>query len=289
MNINKNQLKIAIPNKGRLSEKTIELLQAIGLEFETQERSLMSQVTNLPITILYVRASNIPEYVQDGIVDLGITGLDLVKEQVANIVILKKLGYGNAELVVAVPEKSTIKKISDLKNTNIVTSYPHLTKKYLQTKKIKSNVIEVDGAVEITPFLGLADAITDLTSTGTTLKTNKLIPLDIILKSEAILITNDKSQQEKTLEINSILTRIDAVLTAQSKVYIMMNAPEEKLEEIKKITPGLSAPTIMKLTKKGMIAIHSVIDKKESWEVVEKLKKIGASGILIMPINKMLM
>ncbi len=289
MNINKNDLKIVIPNKGRLSIKTIELLQTIGLEFETQERSLMSQVKNLPITILYVRASNIPEYVQDGIADLGVTGLDLAKEQAANIVILKKLGYGNADLVVAVPEKSNIKKVSDLKNKNIVTSYPHLTKKYLQSKKIKSNVIEVDGAVEITPFLGLADAITDLTSTGTTLKTNKLIPLDTILKSEAILITNNKSQQEKGSEIDSILTRLDAAITAQKKVYIMMNAPEEKLEEIKKITPGLSSPTIMKLAKEGMVAIHSVIDKNGSWEVVEKLKKIGASGILIMPINKMLM
>lgn len=289
MNINKNDLKIVIPNKGRLSIKTIELLQTIGLEFETQERSLMSQVKNLPITILYVRASNIPEYVQDGIADLGVTGLDLAKEQAANIIILKKLGYGNTELVVAVPEKSNIKKVSDLKNKNIVTSYPHLTKKYLQSKKIKSNVIEVDGAVEITPFLGLADAITDLTSTGTTLKTNKLIPLDTILKSEAILITNNKSQQKKGPEIDSILTRLDAAITAQKKVYIMMNAPEEKLEEIKKITPGLSSPTIMKLAKKGMVAIHSVIDKDGSWEVVEKLKKIGASGILIMPINKMLM
>ena len=289
MNIDNKQLKIAIPNKGRLIEETLKLMQMIGLEFDTQDRNLISSVRNMPINIIYVRASDIPEYVQDNVVDLGITGLDLIKEKKTNVKILRNLGYGETELIVAVPEKSIIKKITDLTNKNITTSYPVLTAQYLKSKKIKANIIEVDGAVEITPLLGLGDAIVDLVSTGTTLRANKLTPLETILKSETVLLTNKKSLQKNKTLINSLLIRIDSVLMAQDKVYIMMNAPENKLEEIKKVAPGLSAPTIMKLTKKNMIAIHSVIEKKDSWRVIEKLKQIGATGILIMPIEKMLL
>ena len=289
MNIDNKQLKIAIPNKGRLIEETLKLMQVIGLEFDTQDRNLISSVKNAPINIIYVRASDIPEYVQDNVVDLGITGLDLIKEKKTNVKILRNLGYGETELIVAVPEKSIIKKITDLKNKNITTSYPVLTAQYLKSKRIKANIIEVDGAVEITPLLGLGDAIVDLVSTGTTLRANKLIPLETILKSETVLLTNKKSLQKNKTLINSLLIRIDSVLMAQDKVYIMMNAPENKLEEIKQVAPGLSAPTIMKLTKKNMIAIHSVIEKKDSWRIIEKLKQIGATGILIMPIEKMLL
>lgn len=283
------QLKIAVPNKGRLTEKTLKLLQMIGLEFDAQERSLITKVRNAAINIMYVRASDIPEYVQDGVVELGITGLDLIGEKGADVKILRNLGYGNTELVVAVPEKSNIKKIRDLRNKNIATSYPALTEKYLKSKKIKANIIEVDGAVEITPLLGLAEAITDLVSTGTTLRANKLTSVDTILVSEAVLLTNKKSFQKNKARINSLLTRIDSVLIAQNKLYIMMNAPENKLEEIKNVAPGLSAPTIMKLTKKNMIAIHSVINRDDSWRIIEKLKQIGATGILIMPIERMLL
>lgn len=289
MNIDNKQLKIAIPNKGRLTEETIKLLQTIGLEFDTQDRNLISRAKNAPIDIIYVRASDIPEYVQDNVVDLGITGLDLIKEKKTNVKILRNLGYGETELIVAVPEKSNIKKITDLKNKNITTSYPILTAQYLKSKKIKANIIEVDGAVEITPLLGLGDAIVDLVSTGTTLRANKLTPLDTILESETVLLTNKKSLQKNKTLINSLLIRIDSVLIAKDKVYIMMNAPENKLEEIKKVAPGLSAPTIMKLTKNNMVAIHSVIEKKDVWRIIEKLKQIGATGILIMPIEKMLL
>lgn len=289
MNMDNKQLKIAIPNKGRLTEETIKLLQTIGLEFDTQDRNLISRAKNAPIDIIYVRASDIPEYVQDNVVDLGITGLDLIKEKKTDVKILRNLGYGETELIVAVPEKSNIRKITDLRNKNITTSYPILTAQYLKSKKIKANIIEVDGAVEITPLLGLGDAIVDLVSTGTTLRANKLTPLDTILKSETVLLTNKKSLQKNKTLINSLLIRIDSVLIAKDKVYIMMNAPENKLEEIKKVAPGLSAPTIMKLTKNNMVAIHSVIEKKDVWRIIEKLKQIGATGILIMPIEKMLL
>lgn len=290
MEITKNkQLNIAIPNKGRLAEKTIELIQAIGLKFDAQERSLVAKVRNADINIIYVRASDIPEYVQDGVVDLGITGLDLIKERGADVKILRNLGYGNTELIIAIPEKSTIKKVSDLRGKNIATSYPSLTEKYLKSKQIKANIIKVDGAVEITPLLGLSDAIADLVSTSTTLRANKLTSLDTILTSEAVLLTTKKSLGRNKSKIESLLTRIDSVLIAQNKLYIMLNAPEDKLDEIKNIAPGLSAPTIMKLAKKNMIAIHSVIDKDESWEIIEKLKKLGATGILIVPIEKMLL
>lgn len=284
-----NQIKIAVPNKGRLTEKTIELLQVIGLKFDTQDRNLIANVRNANIDIIYVRASDIPEYVQDGVVDLGITGLDLIKERGADVKILRSLGYGNTELVVAVPEKSSIKKVADLKDKNIATSYPALTGKYLKSKNVKANIIEVDGAVEVTPLLGLASAITDLVSTGTTLRANKLTAIDTILVSEAVLLANKKSFEKNFEQIDSILTRIDSVLVAQNKLYIMMNAPEDKLEEIKNVAPGLSAPTVMKLTRTNMIAIHSVIDKDDSWRIIEKLKRLGATGILVMPIEKMLL
>ncbi|MEK7478108.1 MAG: ATP phosphoribosyltransferase [Patescibacteria group bacterium] len=283
-----NKFRIAVPNKGRLYQPTIDLLRNIGLEFDLDERKLSSLVSNFDLEILYASAPNIPEYVQDGIVDLGITGYDLVCEREAEVSLLRKLHFGHTDLVIAVPEQSNIKKVGDLNGKKIATSFAHLTKKYLAKNKVKAEIIEVKGAVEITPELGLADAIADLSSSGSSLKMNRLKVLETVLESEAVLIGNKESLEKERDKIDTISIRIESVLTANQKKYLMMNAREELLPEIKKIAPGLSAPTIMKLSKKGMIAVHSVVDAKDIWRIIEKLKKIGATGILTVPIDQMI-
>ncbi|MBU4331969.1 ATP phosphoribosyltransferase [Patescibacteria group bacterium] len=287
MSLKNNKLKIAIPNKGRLSDASIEILKTIGLDFEVHERQLYSSAENLNIEILYIRAGNIPEYVQDGIADLGITGLDLVKERQSQVQILEKLHFGNGKIIIAVPEKSAIENPKQLENKKIATSYPAIAKKYLENQGINADIIEIEGALEITPALGLSDAIVDLTSTGSTLKMNNLKTIKEIMATEAVLIGNSQSLDQKKQEINNIVLRFESVMTAQRKRYIMMNAPKELLPAIKKVAPGLASPTIMDLAKPGMIAVHSVVDRKNIWETVEKLKKIGASDILVIPIEKM--
>ncbi len=287
-NIRKRKIKIAIPNKGRLQEPTIQILKSIGLDFEITERQLSASVRNFDLEVLFISASNIPEYVQDGVADLGITGYDLVCERSANVKIIEKLGFGKTSLVVAVPENSSIKTLAGLNNKKIATTFVNLLDSFLAKSKIKAEIIKVDGAVEITPWLGLADAIADLTSSGSSLRINRLIPIANILDSQAVLIGNEKLMEEKSAYINTIILRMESVLTAKRKRYIMMNAPEKILPQIKSIAPGLSSPTIMKLSEPGMIAVHSVIETEEVWSVIEKLKKIGATGILVVPIEKMI-
>ncbi len=283
----KAKLKIAVPNKGRLYEHTISLLRNIGLDFEIDERKLSSSVSNYSLDILYVSASNIPEYVQDGIIDIGITGLDLVSEKTADVKVIEPLQYGKANLALAVPEDSPIRSPKDLAGKKVATSFVTLTQAYFKRLKIKVDVVEVDGAVEITPLLGLVDAISDLTSSGSSLRMNKLRIIDTILESQAILISNKSVSPEKKELIDTLVMRTQSVLNAGRKKYIMLNAPESLLPKIKEVTPGLSSPTVMHLSSTGMIAVHSVIEAKDVWEVVEKLKRIGASGILIIPLEKM--
>jgi len=281
------KLKIVVPNKGRLYESSISILKNIGLDFEIDDRKLSSSVSNFDIEIIYASASNIPEYVQDGIVDMGITGLDLVNEKSAKVIIVEKLHYGKTRLTIAVPEESHFKTINDLEDKRIATCFPNLTKKYFNQKGIRAEIVEVDGAVEITPVLGLVDAISDLSSSGSSLRINKLRAVDIVLDSEAVLIENKNLSLEKQKKIEVLKIRIQSVLNAQRKKYIMLNAHENILEKIKMVAPGLSSPTIMRLSESGMIAVHSVIDASDTWRIVEELKKIGASGILIIPLEKM--
>lgn len=284
----KPQLKIAIPNKGRLHEPTVNLLRHIGLDFEIGERKLSSSVNNFDLEIIYASASNIPEYVQDGIVDIGVTGLDLVYEKDAKVHVIEKLGYGKANLVLAVPEDCAIKTIKNLNGKRVATCFTTLTKKFFQTNKIKAEVVEVDGAVEITPVLGLVDAISDLSSSGSSLRMNKLRPIETILRSEAVFIKGKKVLPQYNDQIDTLINRIRSVLNAAKKEYIMLNAEESMLPRIKNVAPGLSSPTIMQLSKPGMIAVHSVVDSNDTWRIIEELKKIGATGILVIPLEKMI-
>ena len=282
-----NNLKIAIPNKGRLLEPSLKLLEDTGLIFQKNDRSLISPCQNFDLDIVYIRAGDIPEYVQDNVVDLGITGSDLILEKGVKVEKLINLGFGKSTLVVAVPYNNKIKKLSDLKNKKIATTYISTAKEFLKKNSIKAEIIEIEGATEITTRLSLSDAIIDVVSSGTTLRMNNLKKLVDILDSEAVLIGNKKHIAPiKRDRMGKLVTIIDSVVNARNKRYIMMNVPEEKLEKIKKVAPGLSSPTVMKLVKKGMIAVHSVVNEKDVWEIINKLKKIGATGILVMPIEK---
>lgn len=285
--VNTPRLRIAVPNKGRLADPALAFLKRIGLAFEETDRKLSAEVFNYPAELLFASAKNIPEYVQDGAVDLGITGLDLVREQGARVALLEPLEFGHSDLVVAVPTHADIHDVRGLRGKRVATVFPNLARAYFAKRKIQVELVEVAGAVELTPSIGLADAIADLTSSGSTLRMNDLRPITTILESEAVLIGRKRPRKEIAATQATLERRFRNVLLAQQKRYIMMNAPRSILPKIKQVAPGLNSPTIMDLTASGMIAVHSVIDAKGVWEVVDELERIGATGILVIPIEKM--
>ena len=287
-NTKRDKLRIVIPNKGRMYKPSVSLLRNVGLEFEIDDRKLTSLVTNFDIEIMYASVANIPEFVQDGVADLGITGYDRVCEGQKSVDIIEKLHFGYTDLVIASPEESEIKSIKDLEGLKIATSFVNTTSKFLKENNISAEIIPMDGAVEVAPQIGLSDAIADLSSSGASLRMNNLRKIETIIESEAVLIANKDSAKQSSEEVEMLKIRFESVLTAQKKKYILLNAPEALLPQIKEIAPGLASPTIMKLSQEGMIAVHSVINSSETWMVIEKLKKIGATGILIMPIEKMI-
>ena len=284
---NKN-IKLAVPNKGRLMQPTLDLLIDMGLQFDIQERKLYSPCLNFNLSLLFLRAKDIPEYVEKGIVDLGITGSDLIEEKEAKINKILNLGYGKCNLSLAIPFGSNIKNIEDISKKKIATSFPVLTKKFLRKENIKADVIEVEGAAEVTPWIGVADAIVDIVSTGESLAMHNLKPLETIFNAETVLVANKNLNGDKKYDTQKFIDIMEGVLNGRRKKYLMMNAPESTLREIKKIIPGLKSPTILKLAQPGMIAIHSVVDEDIIWDIIPKLKKIGASGILVSSIEKLI-
>jgi len=290
MKFDGENLKIAVQKKGRLAEPSRQILKSIGLDFEHYEGRLFSPCRNFPLDILFLRDDDIPEYVQDGVTDLGIVGLNVVQEKAAQVVELDSLGFGVCTLSIAVPRNSSFRSVYDLENKRIATSYPRVLKRFLEMKKIKARIIEISGSVEITPSLDVADAICDLVSTGSTLQINELESIEIVLKSEAFLIANpqslkDRKRQEMTERLR---VRLQGNLRARRTKYVMMNAPNEALEEIRQILPGMKSPTVMPLAEEDMVAIHSVVPEEVFWDVMEKLRKTGASDILVVPIEKMI-
>lgn len=281
------RLRIAVPNKGRLADPALAFLKRIGLAFEETDRKLSAEVFNFPLELLFASAKNIPGYVRDGAVDLGITGLDIVREQNARVTVLESLKFGHSDLVVAVPTHATVHAVNELRGKRVATVFPSIVRAFFAKRKIPVQLVEVSGAVEITPWIGLADAIVDLTSSGSTLRMNDLRPIATILESEAVLIGRTHPRKEIAETQATLERRFRNVLLAEQKRYIMMNAPRALLPKIKRVAPGLSSPTIMDLTERGMIAVHSVIDAKGVWEVVDELERIGATGILVIPIEKM--
>ncbi|MDD5111998.1 MAG: ATP phosphoribosyltransferase [Candidatus Altiarchaeota archaeon] len=272
-------IKIAIPNKGRLSEPTIRLLNEADIKVEAG-RQLFCKSGD--VEALFVRAGDIPEYVQDGAADLGITGIDMVKETGAKVDILLNLGFGSSRLVVAVPKESGIKDKKGIKDgMRIATEFPNLAKKYLQEIGKKATIVKVSGATEITPYLGVADLIIDLASTGTTLELNNMRIIDCVLETEAVLIGDRKFMK------SSIVTSLKSVIDARGMRYLMVNVPTKKIEEVKRTLPSMESPTIIDLAEKEYKAVHTVVSKKEVHDTIHKLKKLGCKDILVLPIEQL--
>lgn len=282
-------LKLAIQKEGRLTEETLEFLRKSGLLFESYKQRLFSSCRNFPLEILFVRDDDIPDYVASGTVNIGIIGQNILYEKRPKVKKLLNLRYGFCSLILAVPKDSDIKNIKELKDKTIATSYPQSTRKFFKTNNIPVKVVNISGSVEITPALGVAQGIVDLTSTGSTLALNDLSVLTKVYDSEAVLIANEEALVNgKKKLIEKLITRFKGVLSAKDYKYVMMNAPEDVLPKLKKITSGLKSPTISQLTKKGWISLQTVIKEEVFWETIERLKQIGATGIIVLPIEKMI-
>jgi ATP phosphoribosyltransferase len=281
------RLRLAIPNKGRLVEPTVALLRDAGLVFEAGERSLVARVQNFDLDVLFVRANDIVEFVTDGVAELGVTGLDLVAESGTDVPQVRKLGYGRCRLTIAVPNDSPIRTAEDLAGLRVATSHLSLTRRFFKARSIPVSVIPVSGAAEVAPRLGLAEAIVDLVSTGSTMVVNGLRPIEEVFASEAVLLANKAALEARPDVIDSIETMLGATLAARDRKYLMMNAPKEKLAELEDLLPGLESPSIIPLAHEGMIAIHSVVEADQVWSLLPRLKAAGASGILILPIEKL--
>lgn len=285
------QLKIALPSKGRISDPAVKLLEKAGIGIkDTANRKLFSETYDEDTSVMFTRAADIPEFVADGAADLGITGLDLIEEKEVDVEILEDLNFGSAKLVLAVPEDSKINNILDIDDGSIVaTEFPNLTKKYLESKGINVKIVELSGSTEIAPFIGVADIVADLTSTGTTLKMNHLKIIDTMLESSIKLIANKKSFKDKNDKIEAIRTGIKGVLDAEGKKLVMMNVNKEFLEDVKKAMPGLTGPTVSQVvSNEDIVAVQAVVDEREVFNTVNLLKKIGAKDILVVPIERII-
>jgi ATP phosphoribosyltransferase len=282
----RDRLRLAIPNKGRLVEPSLALLHDAGLVFEEHDRSLVARVQNFPLDILFVRTNDVIEFVGDGVADLGVTGVDLLTETGAELPKIRELGYGRCRLAAAVPSDTPYQAIADLAGLRVATAHPNTARRYFAEQRIPVDVIPISGAVEVAPRLGLAEAIVDLVSTGSTLVMNGLRPIGDILASEALLVANPTALVQRADELTGIDTMLGAVIAARGRKYVMMNAPAEKLEELEALLPGLESPSVIPLAHSGMIAIHSVVASDEVWSLLPRLKAAGASGILVLPIEK---
>jgi len=282
-------LRIAVQKSGRLTDKTITLLEGIGLKFDNYKRSLLVKCFNFDVELLLIRDDDIPEYVEDGVCDLGFVGANTVAEDEADVTILRGLEYGVCRLSMAAPKNGDISSTADLEGKRIATSYPVLTRKYLEENNVKADIITLSGSVEIAPRLEIADAITDLVSTGGTLKANGLEEYETFFESETQLVQTNKPLSEgKQSLIEKFLQRMEGYQQAEKSRYIMMNAPQESVNKIKEIIPSLKSPTVMPLADNGMVAIHTVVTISTFWDVMEKLKEAGATGIVMLPIESMI-
>jgi ATP phosphoribosyltransferase len=282
----RERLRLAVPNKGRMVEPTLRLLHDAGLVFEEHDRSLVSRVQNFDLDILFVRTNDIIEFVGDGVADLGITGIDLLSETGAELPRVRSLGYGRCRLAAAVPNDAPYQTVEDLAGLRVATAHPNTARRFFSERGIAVDIIPISGAVEVAPRLGLAEGIVDLVSTGSTLVLNGLRQIGDVLASEAVLIANPEADRERGPDLAAIDTMLSAVIAARGRKYLMMNAPAATLPEIERLLPALESPTIIPLAHTGMIAIHSVVGADEVWGLLPRLKAAGASGILVLPIEK---
>jgi ATP phosphoribosyltransferase len=284
----KMKLKIAIQKSGRLSESSLKLLKECGIEFDNGLNKLKAEAYNFPLEVFFLRDDDIPQYVEDGVADIGIVGENVLLEKNKEVKTVERLGFGKCRLSIAFPKDKKYKSIKDLEGLRIATSYSTILEKYLKKNKVKAEIHEISGSVEIAPGIGLADAICDLVSSGSTLFTNGLKEVEVILKSEAALVANKNLSAAKLDILEKLLFRINALRAAKNNKYILLNAPNERLATICKILPGMKSPTILPLVEKGWSSVHSVVQEDKFWDIIEKLKANGAQGILVVPIEKMI-
>ena len=283
------KIKIAVQKKGRLNEDSIKLLKDCGISIDNGKDQLKAKAQNFPLEILYLRNSDIPQYLEDGVADIAIVGENLLIEKQKNVEIVEKLGFSKCRVSLAVPKEFADADITYFEGKKIATSYPNTVKTFLKENKINADIHVISGSVEIAPNIGLSAGICDIVSSGSTLFKNGLVEIATILKSEAVLAKSPKLSKEKQDILDKILFRIRAVQQANNKKYILLNAPNYKIDEISQILPVLKSPTILPLAEPGWSSMHSVIDKGKFWEVIDELKAAGAQGILVIPIEKMVM
>lgn len=279
-------MRIAVPNKGRLHEPTVDLLERAGLHLlDGADRKLYANTVDPDVTVLFARTDDIPEYVADGAADLGITGYDQVCESRVDLVELLDLGYGVCRIVLAAPEESGISTVADLEGGTVATEFPHVTTTYFAEKGIPVDVVEVSGATELTPHVDVADAIVDITSTGTTLRMNRLEVVDEVLESSVRLFANLEARGDEKVE--HVSTALASVLAAGNRRYIMLNAPEDRLDDVKDVIPGMGGPTVMDIAGTDQVAVHAVVEESEVFEAIADLKSVGASDILVTEIERL--
>jgi len=281
-------LKIAIQKSGRLYEQSVQLLKECGIELNNGNRQLKVKAFNFPAEAYFLRDDDIPQYVADSVADVGIVGENVVFEKEKDLNVVSKLGFGRCRLSIAVPKNMNYQGAFDLNGLKIATSYTVLLQKFLTENSLKADIHEISGSVEIAPGIGLADAICDLVSSGSTLFTNNLKEVEVILDSQAVLVANKNLDEENRKILENLLLRINAVKAAKNYKYIMMNAPDHQLKNICALLPGMKSPTVVPLAEKGWSSIQSVVNENDFWEVIEKLKQFEAQGILVVPIEKMI-
>jgi len=287
--MSKDKLRIAIQKAGRLNEESISLLKDAGISIDNGKEQLRASAHNFPLEVMYLRNGDIPQYLRDGVIDIAILGENVLIEKGEDILRGEKLGFSKCRVSLAVPNSMKYNDIQDLNGKRIATSYPNTVNAYLAEKGIKAELHIINGSVEIAPNIGLADAICDIVSSGSTLFKNNLKEVEVMLKSEAILAISPKISEARKAILEKLQFRIKSVLNARTAKYILMNAPNDKLDQIIKLLPGMRSPTVLPLAEKGWSSIHTVINEERFWEVIDELKDSGAEGILVVPIEKMVM
>ncbi|MCB9037301.1 MAG: ATP phosphoribosyltransferase [Lewinellaceae bacterium] len=282
------RLQIAVQKSGRLLEGSLKLLKECGIRVDNGKDQLKASAGNFPLDILYLRNSDIPQYVEDGVADIGIIGENTAFEKQKQIKAILPLGFSKCRLSIAVPKNTAYPGPEFLNGKRIATSYPNSLRHYLDTHQLEAEIHEISGSVEIAPNIGLADAICDLVSSGSTLFKNGLEEKEVVLKSEACIVAHPALSEEKQAILDKLVFRIEAVLKARNNKYILMNAPNEQIEEVIRILPGMKSPTVMPLAEKGWSSIHTVIEESHFWDIIDQLKEAGAQGILVVPIEKMI-
>lgn len=281
-------LRLAVQKSGRLHDDSVKLMKECGIDFSNGGGTLKAVATNFPIEFLFLRDDDIPGYVADGVADIGIVGDNVNVETGKNVKTVERLGFSKCRLSIGVSRAFEYKGVSDLNNMRIATSYPNLLSNFLNENKIKASIHEISGSVEIAPSIGLADAVCDIVSSGSTLISNGLKEVEVIFRSEAVLISGQELSEDKLKTLDDLRFRMGAVRNAKNTKYILLNAPNDSIDKIISLLPGVKSPTIMPLAKEGWSSLHSVVNENEFWSVIEKLRGAGAEGILVIPIEKII-